>query len=852
MIKKTNILLSFLFLTLIPISWWILLPYAENIPHDFSYKADVFSVDNLYNEKENHFQGSVFSDSKFSYESKDLKDGTLLIKNSFDVKKLNGDKIFAVERLYGINPKTGGHTKGKGDKNRNGYLFAPKNTHKRNYIYWHINYNAPAEMVFQNTEIIAGLLVYHYLCYYKADQTENLHFLPGVPDSRGVELDIKLETWVDPVTGLLIKYEDYTTAWYYDIKTKKRLHPWNKFHNEYQKNSIITNVEKAQFQHMTLKLFRFYLPAFSLFFAGFIVLVSYLKSRRRNRQLRPVWIFYFILVPGWLISLLIYSQLSKSHEQKHLLTQEKEALEVMNSIKNELELNQQVLENLRYYHKSTNNFSSEKFSEMARHWIQTSNSIQALQWVPKVDSEKRNEYEHYWQTTGFRNFQFREMKGDGKTTVAAKRPLYFPVYFIEPYIGNEEAFGLDIFSIPARKEIIRRAIHSRDFFYTGPFKSVQNKKNQKNFLLFNPVYDGSNSFLGFFLGVYQAEKLINTAINRPNLFPEMQLEIIDKTDSKTEKLFSNIKNDTQSISSIKIKKSLPVMNRVWELTFYSPGPPMATSNIIVLVFGLALTLLLATLRYKTLTDQSKKLIAINRKLKKKQYELQDKTKQLENKNKELEQFAYISSHDLQEPLHTVMNVVNLLDEEYKGRLDENADMYLNFITQATNRMSDLIKGLLKYSRIGYDRELAIIDCSTIMKNIQSDLSSIITETNTIIEISELPLLKGYQTELGLLFQNLITNAIKFRKKNTHPKITITAQKEEGHWKFSFTDNGIGIDFEHQEKIFVIFQRLHPRSEYEGTGIGLAHCQKIVDLHGGTIWVNSKLNEGSTFHFTIPN
>jgi signal transduction histidine kinase len=852
MIKKTNILLSFLFLTLIPISWWVLLPCAEKIPDNFSYKADVFSVDNLYNERENHFQGPVFTNSLFSYESKGIKDGTLLIKNIFDVKKLNGDKIFAVERLYGINQKTGEHVIEKGDQNRNGYLFAPKNASKRNYVYWHINYNTPAEMVFQNTEIIAGLPVYHYLCNYKADQTENLHFLPGVPDTRGVELDIKLETWIDPVTGLLIKYEDYTTAWYYDIETKKRLHPWNKFHNEYQKNSIITNVEKAQFQHLKLRLLKIYLPLFSLFFAIFILLMSYLKSRRQYRQLRPVWVFCFILIPGWAISFFIYSQLSKSYEQKHLLTQEKEALEIMNSIKNELAFNQQVLENLRYYYKNTDNFSADNFSEMAGHWIQTSNSIQALEWIPKVNSEKRNEYEHYWQTSGFPDFHFSEIKNDGKTTVASKRPAYFPVYFVEPYTGNEEAFGFDIFSIPARKDIIRRAIHSRDFVCTGPIKLVQGKKNQKSFLIFNPVYDDNDSFLGLFLGVYQTKNLINTAINRPNLFRNIHLEIIDKTGSPSEKLFSNVKNEAQTATSLRITKSLPVMNRVWELTFHTPPPPIATSNIIILVFGLALTLLIATLIYKTLTDESKKLIAINKKLQKKQEELQKKTTQLENKNKELEQFAYISSHDLQEPLHTVMSVVDLFDKEYKGQLDKNADMYLTFITQATNRMSDLIKGLLKYSRIGYDRELATIDCSTIMKNTQDDLASIITETNTIIEIGKLPLLNGYQTELGLLFQNLITNAIKFRKNNTQPKIIISAQKEEGYWKFSFSDNGIGIDPDHQEKIFIIFQRLHPRSEYEGTGIGLAHCQKIVDLHGGNIWVNSQLNEGSTFYFTIPN
>ena len=230
----------------------------------------------------------------------------------------------------------------------------------------------------------------------------------------------------------------------------------------------------------------------------------------------------------------------------------------------------------------------------------------------------------------------------------------------------------------------------------------------------------------------------------------------------------------------------------------------------------------------------------------------EKTHQtLARKNKELEQFAYIASHDLQEPLRTVNSFVELLMKDYHGKLDHNADTYLQFISQAATRMSTLIKGLLDYSRIGQDKEPTTVDCNSIIKEIQADFGTIINESQATLDIDELPKLKGYETELRLLFQNLISNAIKFQKKGTVPQIKISAQKENKRWKFSFADNGIGIATEHKQRIFSIFQRLHTKSEYDGTGIGLAHCQKIVDLHGGKIWVESKPNEGSTFYLTIP-
>lgn len=229
-----------------------------------------------------------------------------------------------------------------------------------------------------------------------------------------------------------------------------------------------------------------------------------------------------------------------------------------------------------------------------------------------------------------------------------------------------------------------------------------------------------------------------------------------------------------------------------------------------------------------------------------------RAKQLEVKNKDLEQFAYVASHDLQEPLRTVMGFATLLERNYGKELDKNANEYLQFISQAALRMSELIKGLLAYSRIGVNRELGWVDSQAILQYSIEDLQAQVEKSGAIIKIGKLPHhIKGYSVELRVLFQNLISNAIKFCKKDTVPKIKIAAKEDNDSWTFSIKDNGIGIESEHKGKIFAIFQRLHGRSEYEGTGIGLAHCQKIIDLHGGKIWLTSEYGKGSIFYFTIP-
>lgn len=224
--------------------------------------------------------------------------------------------------------------------------------------------------------------------------------------------------------------------------------------------------------------------------------------------------------------------------------------------------------------------------------------------------------------------------------------------------------------------------------------------------------------------------------------------------------------------------------------------------------------------------------------------------ELEAKNTELEQFAYIASHDLQSPLRTVANYMKVFEEDYLPLLDEHAREYIARVNKATERMAILIKSLLDFSRLGRDAQLKYIDFKKLLLDVLADIDVSIKTSSATIEIGNMPSINAYEVEIRQLFQNLISNSIKFRQKDVPLIIRINAEEETDRYKFSVSDNGIGITNEHHGKIFQIFQRLHKADQYEGYGIGLANCKKIVELHKGEITVSSEPLKGSTFYFTI--
>lgn len=232
-------------------------------------------------------------------------------------------------------------------------------------------------------------------------------------------------------------------------------------------------------------------------------------------------------------------------------------------------------------------------------------------------------------------------------------------------------------------------------------------------------------------------------------------------------------------------------------------------------------------------------------------ELQESMKQLERSNRELEQFAYVASHDLQEPLIMVASYNQLLADRYRGRLDEKADKYIYYSIDGATRMQKLIQDLLSFSRVTTTgRELVRVDMQEVLDETRANLEATLRESSAVITSTEMPEVLGDRTQLVQLLQNLLKNGMKFCGKDVTPAIHISAVRHGKQWRFAIADNGIGIPTGHEEKIFVIFKRLHTREEYDGTGIGLALAKRIVERHNGEIWFESREGEGATFHFTL--
>lgn len=260
--------------------------------------------------------------------------------------------------------------------------------------------------------------------------------------------------------------------------------------------------------------------------------------------------------------------------------------------------------------------------------------------------------------------------------------------------------------------------------------------------------------------------------------------------------------------------------------------------------GKAIRMIGATQDISKIKENEKQLLALN-------VTLQKQAQELAVSNKELEYFAYVASHDLQEPLRMVSSFLSQLEKKYNHVIDERGKQYIHFAVDGANRMKQLILDLLEFSRVGRTGEIPqVVDLNKLVDEILKMLGKQIEEKGAIITAPPLPVISTFKTPVRQVFQNLISNSLKYQQKDVQPCVTISFTEINDHWQFSVADNGIGISEKYFEKIFVLFQRLHNKDEYSGTGIGLAITKKIIENMGGEIWVNSEVGKGTTFYFTI--
>lgn len=226
---------------------------------------------------------------------------------------------------------------------------------------------------------------------------------------------------------------------------------------------------------------------------------------------------------------------------------------------------------------------------------------------------------------------------------------------------------------------------------------------------------------------------------------------------------------------------------------------------------------------------------------------------LSRSNADLEQFAYVASHDLKEPLRNIASYVQLLQRRYQGRLDEDADAFIGYTVDGVRRMQMIINELLVYSRIGTGPlTRGAVQTGVLVSTALANLKAVIAEAGAVVEVKgPLPVVVGDAGQLSSVFQNLISNGLKYRRDDIRPELTVAVAEQGEFWRFSIIDNGIGIDPQYHRQIFELFKRLHARDRYTGTGIGLAVCQRVIERHGGEIWVESVPGQGASFHFTLP-
>jgi len=486
--SKDNII-SVIFLSAIPFWLFFIAPTVLKIPDNFSYKADFVSVDNFYDSVNKEFIGEQYSKTDFSYDVDSKIGNNLIIKNIFDVKSLNGKPIFKAEQLYGINPYTSKHVLGIGNKNRDGYLFAPRNLKKeQTFTYWHASTNYPLTMRFVSEETLYGLKVYKYEKSEKEalDQTEFMGFLPGVPETRGIKLASSLNMWVEPVSGYIVKMEDFSTDYYYyNIKTGDRLYPYNKFSNTYSEESTLRHVSDAKIAKNKVLLVTYYIPILFLILAFVIYFKKYrffkLKQDFLAKNSLSMMVLFVILTITLISYFLVQKNINNTIETE--FNAQKDV--IINLIKNRTEAYNNILLGGRalFYASSDVNRSEWHNYVDTLKLEDTYPGTLGLGFAKVVNAIDKNNFIQSVRNEGFPNFL---IKPEGN------RSIYTPITYIEPFNEkNQKAFGFDMTSEEVRRHAVVQARDTGEVSSSGKVVLVQEeneKEVQSGFLTYLAVY----------------------------------------------------------------------------------------------------------------------------------------------------------------------------------------------------------------------------------------------------------------------------------------------------------------------------------------------------------------------------
>ena len=536
------------------------------------------------------------------------------------------------------------------------------------------------------------------------------------------------------------------------------------------------------------------------------------------------------------------------------------------ALEKEIARNMEVLRSIAALYDASRDVERQDFHKFVQGALTRHADIQAVEWIPRVKHSERAAYEEAARRDGFLGFQFTEREEQGQMVLASRREEYFPVYYVEPLVGNETAFGFDLGSNSTRLEALERSRDTRAPVATARIKLVQETEGQFGFLIFEPIYrrdapldtleEHRQNLMGFALGVFRIGDLVEEYFDRLET-ETIDIHIYDNT-AETDKrfLYSRMTSEEEKDveAGLHLRALIDVADRQWSLLLH-PMPKFFAAEKTFLPLaamggGLLFTSLIGIYLFSSLRHAAKLQTEI---LERKGVEerVVQRTQELAVANKELESFSYSVSHDLQAPLRGMAGFSHILLEDYANKLDEQGKHYLQRLRAGSQQMGQVIDDMLTLARVTR-REFRrdTVNLSEITQTIVRDLRSREPDRQVDFVIAEGIVANGDKTLLRVLFENLLGNAWKFT--NNHPRALIEfgVTQVDGKPAYFVKDDGVGFDMAYADKLFTPFQRLHGVTEFEGTGVGLATVQRIIHRHGGRLWAEGEVEGGATFYFTL--
>ena len=637
-------------------------PRFSYLSSDFSYQADVISHDNFYDEAAEKYQGELTSKSRFFYQTVASNNHVLDIEHVFDVRQLNDVPIFSVTRNYAIDARTGRHVPEQGDVSREGYLFAPKEkiAKKDTFTYWHVNYNVPAQMEYQESIDVDGLELHRYRAYITADQTDDLTNLPQVPEERGIITEAVLDIWVEPVTGYLVRYQDIATAWYYDQSTGDKIVPWNSFSNTYSDLSYRFHVDQARKQRTLSIIFSIASPTI---FIGIGLIFAVLFFLKKHKEKNTLYIktkaqrqqFHIFLVPIVVFLMLIFVTLWvwSSVKQKiitdntELFEQETQLIEA--AVKSRANLYIAALKSGVGLFDASDNVSRDEWKKFSESLELQKNfpGIQGYGYSLYIPKNTRESHINKIRSEGFPEYTIKP---------AGERDEYTSIIYLEPFDErNQQAFGFDMFSEKNRRAAMTAARDTGDPQMSARVTLVQeiDEDVQAGFLIYLPQYlkgialnntdNRKRALEGYVYAPFRMKDFLNGILGDRELVIDFSVYDGDRENVNNEEYFMYSSKRPgepavpEEFSYLTSTRTITIANHNWTLVFsprpeFGIGASKTLSATLALFSGIVLSFLISLIFYLLSASQLRAQIIALRMTE----NLRNETAQKEKINEKLE------------------------------------------------------------------------------------------------------------------------------------------------------------------------------------------------------------------------